>query len=394
MSVLHIISSIDPQKGGVAQAVRTMIKELGKMGHIHEVVTIDDPALKFDSGDDFIVHKVGPGRTPWLYSLALRRWLDEHAKRFDTMIVHGLWQYHTYAVLRAWRRNNRRSRLFVMPHGMLDPYFQRASGRKLKAIRNKIVWLLNEKKIINNCDGLLFTCDMERELAKESFAGYAVKKTYVIGLGIEEAVPYNASMSKLFLGICKGLPQKTRYFLFLGRIDPKKGVDMLINAYRKLMNEYEDMPALVIAGPGLDTEYGQTIRKGIKDSEMIFFPGMLNGDAKWGALYGAELFILPSHQENFGIAIVESLACGVPVLITNKVNIWKEIASGGGGMIINDTEQDCEEALRRWMVKERSEMLIVANQARKTFLHNFSISEFTNKVLQILNKKEKGEKNA
>ena len=91
----------------------------------------------------------------------------------------------------------------------------------------------------------------------------------------------------------------------------------------------------MIAGPGLDTAFGREMRQlaeslcpqpsTLTPQPAVFFPDMLTGDAKWGALYGCEAFVLPSHQENFGIAVVEALACGKPVLISNQVNIWREI---------------------------------------------------------------------
>src|SRR5690606_21760746 len=123
------------------------------------------------------------------------------------------------------------------------------------------------------------------------------------------------------------------YLLYLSRIHQKKGVDLLINAYAEIIKSEEhkkikrDFPKLVIAGPGMDSNYGKDLKLLVEENNLgdsIFFPGMLSGDAKWLAFYNADAFILPSHQENFGIAVVEALACKIPVLISNKVNIWRE----------------------------------------------------------------------
>jgi glycosyltransferase involved in cell wall biosynthesis len=98
---------------------------------------------------------------------------------------------------------------------------------------------------------------------------------------------------------------------------------------------------LVMAGPdeaGLQPQLeGQAKRLGIESR--VHWTGMLEGDLKWGALRGAEAFVLPSHQENFGVAVVEALACGVPVLISDKVNIWPDIARDEAGIVNADTAE-------------------------------------------------------
>jgi len=84
-------------------------------------------------------------------------------------------------------------------------------------------------------------------------------------------------------------------------------------------------------------------------ADRITWPGMLSGDLKWGAFQSADAFILPSHQENFGIAAVEALGCGVPVLISNQVNIWREIREDGVGLIENDDQSGADHLIRRWL---------------------------------------------
>ncbi len=176
------------------------------------------------------------------------------------------------------------------------------------------------------------------------------------------------------MATCPALGNRS-YLLFLSRIDEKKGVDLLINGYKMLFRQLAEdgvcitraaglgkaptslpaarkqMPTLVIAGPGLDSRYGQGLRQAAAElpASVVFFPGMLTGDAKWGAFYGCESFVLPSHQENFGIAVVEALACSKPVLITNKVNIWREVIANGCGLVADDTLKGTQELLERWI---------------------------------------------
>jgi glycosyltransferase involved in cell wall biosynthesis len=132
------------------------------------------------------------------------------------------------------------------------------------------------------------------------------------------------------------------YVLFLGRIHPKKGVDLLVNAYLQILKTEKlktDFPDLVIAGPGWDSEFGRRVAAAVGEHPKIHRVGMLEGEAKWGALYDCKAFVLPSHQENFGIAVVEALACNKPVLISKQINIWREILEDGAGYAATDDEQ-------------------------------------------------------
>ncbi len=145
-------------------------------------------------------------------------------------IVHGLWLYHGFAARKALKkiRNNsialnilKSPKLFVMPHGMLDPYFQKPAGRQLKAFRNWIYWKLIEEKLINSTEALLFTCNEERGLASKSFLPYTPKRQIVVGLGVEKPPPYDATMRSSFLVKCPEIINEP-YLLFLSRIHEKK----------------------------------------------------------------------------------------------------------------------------------------------------------------------------
>lgn len=415
VSVLHVTAGMDPQQGGVCKAVRMIIAGLDKLGVRSEVASLDSPDASYLSGDLFPVHALGPGKGRWLYSNKLMPWLNKNISSFDAVIVHGLWLYTSYAVEKALHQYKKHyqvhgsevqkvPKFFVMPHGMLDPYIQLARTRKLKAIRNWIYWKLIEQKVINKSDGLFFTCEEEKQLARQPFRPYTPKREYVVGLGVEDPPAHTREMQEAFLKRCPSL-RNNDYILFLGRIHEKKGVDLLINAYAKLhdnklaerafvQNDSDplsklQLPCLVIAGPNLESAYGQKLQTMVSRNSLIrdrvFFPGMLAGDAKWGAFYGCEAFILPSHQENFGIAIVEALSCGKPVLITNKVNIWREIRAGGSGMVETDTLEGTKNLLKTWQrltVPGKEQMKA---KARESFENNFSIDFATRNIFKALN---------
>jgi glycosyltransferase involved in cell wall biosynthesis len=322
-------------------------------------------------------------------------WLKDQLHNYQVIIVHGLWLYHSHAVNKAIQSSKgaKGVRVYVMPHGMLDPYFQKASGRKLKAIRNWLYWKVIESKVISAATGLLFTCEEEKNLARKTFNPYSPKKELVIGLGVEEPPLYTNAMKNAFLKKCPET-DKQPFLLFLSRIHPKKGVDLLIAAYISLFKQYEGkitghlLPKLVIAGPGIETAFGQKIQQLIRENpflqNLIYFPGMLSGDAKWGAFYGCEAFILPSHQENFGIAVAEALACSKPVLISDQVNIWREIDALGGGIIANDTQEGVLNLLHKWMSLQESGKVTMGVHARKVYESNFSVNFTAQKLANII----------
>ncbi len=393
---------MDPKQGGVSQAVRTMIFGLAHLGINNEVVSLDGAEIKSPE-ESISLHTLGKGKGPWVYNAKLFPWLIENFSRFDAVIVHGLWLYPSYAVRQAIQKlndlqqTNRKEKseapkVFIMPHGMLDPYFQRAAGRQLKALRNTAYWQLIEHKVVNDADGTLFTCEQERQLANKPFKPYRPKREFVIGLGVEQPPANIATMKKAFQEKCPELGDSP-YFLFLSRIHQKKGVDLLIKAYKNVVNSIEPknqpiIPRLVIAGPGLDTPYGQQINRLVKEElalgDCVFFTDMLSGDAKWGAFYGCEAFVLPSHQENFGIAVVEAMACGKPVLISNQVNIWQEIESGQGGIVEPDSLEGTQQALTKWLTLSSSAKILMGQKAESCFNEKFSIVPSAQRLLDAL----------
>jgi glycosyltransferase involved in cell wall biosynthesis len=235
----------------------------------------------------------------------------------------------------------------------------------------------------------LFTCREEQRLAGIPFSPYAPKHAAVAGLGVQQPPLFTENMQKAFLGKCHAVMNRN-YLLFLGRIDEKKGVDLLVDAYKKIAEDSgaDDLPMLVIAGPGLDTPYGEKIKQLVAASplleSMVAFTGMLEGDAKWGAFYCADAFVLPSHQENFGIALVEAMACSKPVLISNKVNIWQEVIKGQAGLAADDTAPGILSLLTKWTTMHPEQQKRMAARARQCYEKQFSVEMAARQMLQAL----------
>ncbi len=401
MRVLQIVPSMHPNAGGISQGIRNIIPELEKLGVPNEVVCMDDPTEVFFNSDSFTITALGTAKGPWQYNTKLLPWLVGNMGRFDVIIVNALWLYHGYAFIKALKKYKALQvslgkplqfpRFFIMPHGMLDPYFQNAPERRLKALRNRAYWRLIESKLVNSADGLLFTCKTEMLLAREPFRPYYPKREINIGYGVQQPPPFDYKMHSAFLEKCPQVRDKS-FILFLSRVHEKKGVDLLIKAYGALLEKTSaatmgSFPKLVIAGPGLETEYGNEIKQLVTSLSLhasVYFTGMLAGDAKWGAFYATEAFVLPSHQENFGIAVVEALACGKPVLISNQVNIWPEIMEANAGLVEDDTLEGTVKLLEAWLklsVKDKDEL---NSNAVMCYEGYFKIESAAKKFVQML----------
>ncbi|OOQ57076.1 glycosyltransferase [Mucilaginibacter pedocola] len=401
MKLLHIIASMDPASGGPCQGIRNTNPELTHNGVSREVVSLDSPDSAFLGMDDFEIHALGPAKGPWQYSAKLRPWLVANMSRFDVVVINGLWLYSSYAGWSVKRELDKKAKkkgifanvpkLYVMPHGMLDPYFQRAPDRKLKAIRNWFYWKLIESRVVNDADGLFFTCQVELELAREAFYPYHPKKEINVGYGIITPPAHQPEMDDAFFRKCpqvKGHP----YLLFFSRIHKKKGVDLLIRAYADIVNkqiaERGEHYKLVVAGPGIDSSYGKMLERLIGHypdlKGNLFFTGMLTGNVKWGALYNCDAFVLPSHQENFGIAVVEALACEKPVLVSHQVNIWKEIQHGGGGLVASDSIDGTRTLLNTWLNLPGHQKEEMGKKAALVFKDNFDIQRVAKHFIKAI----------
>jgi glycosyltransferase involved in cell wall biosynthesis len=387
MRLLHVIGSMNPHTGGPCQTIRNFAPRFIEQGNTFEVVCLDDPNSDYLSGETFRIHALGQGRGSWNYHPVLFPWLNKHLPDYDAVILNGLWQFQGYALWKA-AKCPKAPPYYIFPHGMLDPWFQKMSVRPFKTLRNWFFWKIIQQRIVHHAAGLLFTCQEERRLARQPFRPYSPRQETVVGLGLPEPPEYDAKMKTAFAEKCPEMKGES-YFLFLGRIHPKKGVDFLIKAYSALCRSTVNspFPNLVIAGPGLETSYGKNMQKlasEICPSNSISWPGMLTGDAKWGALYNCEVFVLPSHQENFGIAVVEALACGRPVLISDQVNIWREIKEDGAALVQKNSVTGTTRLFLDWVGLSTEAKSNMAVQAKTCFLRHFSIESSSRKLLAAI----------
>jgi glycosyltransferase involved in cell wall biosynthesis len=239
---------------------------------------------------------------------------------------------------------------------MLDPWFKRKYP--LKHLKKWLYWPWAEYQVLRDAAAVLFTCEEERLLARQSFWLYRAHEA-VASYGTD-APPEGSERHKAAFLLKFPECRDQRLILHLGRIQEKKGCDVLIEAFARIASR----------------------RLGVGDR--ITWTGMLSGSLKWGALRACEVLGLPSHQENFGVVVVEALACGKPVLISNKVNIWREIEADGAGIVAEDDVEGTVRNLEAWLALDTTEYATMSQRAEACFHQRFHIQTAARQLLNIV----------
>ncbi len=379
MKILQILPSLDPVGGGPIEGVRNQGYYLSEHGHHVEILTLDDPAEDFLNNTPLIIHAVGPAKGKYAYCSALVPWLKKNVRRFDRVIINGIWQYHSFGTWRVLRSSN--IPYYVYTHGMLDPWFKQTYP--LKHIKKWLYWPWTDYRVLRDATTVIFTCEEERRLARQSFSLYKVNES----IATYGAVKPPDRSSELLCKFNNSFPELTnhRFLLFLSRIHEKKGCDLLIQAFAKVAAHDPELQ-LAIAGPdqmGLKAKL-QALAESHGIAHRIHWLGMLSGDLKWGAFHSSEAFILPSHQENFGIVVAEALGCGKPVLMSNKVNIWREIEDDKAGIVANDDLVGTESLLSKWIAMSDEERRVMSANAMSCFTNRFTVDAMANSLVKII----------
>lgn len=381
MRLLRATHTVNPALGGPIESIRQSSAALIARGHSVEIISLDAPSDAWVRDCPVKVHALGPGLGHYGYAPAFTRWIAERRANFDAVIVHGVWQYSSFGVWRALRGTD--TPYFVFPHGMLDPWFQRTYP--LKHLKKLLYWPWAEYRVLRDATAVLFTSEEERRLARQSFSPYRCREV-VVNYGTAAPSIDLAQAREKFFAEHQHLRDR-RILLFLSRIAEKKGCDILIRAFAGQRKKAPADLHLVMAGPPASEAYLDSLRQLARETgaeAALTFTGMLTGEMKWGAFGAAEVFVLPSHQENFGIAVVEAMACGKPVLISNQVNIWREIVADGAGFAEDDTLAGTTALLEKWLALPPEARAKMGESARRTFAERFEIERATDAFLDVI----------
>jgi glycosyltransferase involved in cell wall biosynthesis len=380
VKLLRLSRSLNPAGGGIAEGVRQFTPHLAALGVATTVASLDPPEAPWLQDQPCQAIGLGPVATGYGYRRSLPARIRALALQHDVVIIEGIWQYHAYATWRALRGSA--IPYFVYTHGMLDPWFKRTYP--LKHLKKWAYWPWADYRVLRDATAVLFTTEQERLLARQSFWLYEANEL-VVGYGTSAPPPDAERQRQAFL---QRFPQLRgqRLLLFLSRIHPKKGVDLLIEAFAAVADA-DPRLQLVIAGPdqvGWQASLQQRAAE-LGIAERLTWPGMLSGELKWGAFRCAELFCLPSHQENFGIVVAEAMACGLPVAIAEPVNISAEVAAAGAGLVHADTVAGTTEALRQWLGLPAMEKEQMGLRAEQLFRERFDFASVARNLLPVLN---------
>jgi glycosyltransferase involved in cell wall biosynthesis len=287
---------------------------------------LDSPESVYLAKVPFEIFALGNGaRFKYRYNRIFGKWLEWNIGNYDVVIIEGVWQNHSRVAAKI--AFSKAIPYYVVPHGMLAPWFK---SHRIKFFLKTIFWLLFERHVINNADKVLFTCKQEMYAARDSFRPYTPNEA-VVTLGCAEPPLLNNEVNNTL---------DYNYFIFLGRLDPIKALDNLIVGYSKArLKNNSVFPKLLLVGPS-SKKYESELKSLVIDcgvsNDVIFF-GPCFSSQKWELMRNAQALILPSHHENFGMVVCESIALGIPVLISENVNIQKEIISAGAGLVFKNT---------------------------------------------------------
>lgn len=323
MKVLHVIPSVSERSGGPAAAIVPMCRALQNQG-VEVFLASTSHGLTQTNTDGMTEYKGVPARffdvqvgESFKYSRPFTGWLKTSVRDFDVVHIHAVFNHASLAAARVCRKVG--VPYVVRPLGTLDPWsMQQKAGRK------KIFWSLVGKRMLNRSAAVHYTAAGEKTATEESLG---INHGRVIPLGVEvngSSLARNASEYSPTLAGHK-------YVLFLSRLDPKKNVEVLIDAFRALKS---DDWCLVIAGDG-SRDYVASLNQRAGESEQIIFTGWVDGEQKDALLRDASLFVLPSSQENFGLSVMEAMARGVPVIVSPNVNLAPEIEAANAGWVVD-----------------------------------------------------------
>ncbi len=383
--VLQVIHSTDPASGGPIEALRRISELLLNEGHQVEIACLEENEEASSRSFPFPVVALGTGLGKFGYNPQLTRWIRENVGKFDAVVLHGLWNYSSLGAWLALRRES--TPYFIYSHGMLDSYFR--DHYPVKHLTKQLYWWIAEGRVLRDAAEVLFTCEEEKIRARNVFRGYSYRER-VVRFGTAEPFGDSEVDKHAFRSALPALGERP-FLLYLGRIHRKKGCDLLIRAFAESLNLTPPDLDLVIAGPdqvGWIPELRELANE-LGVSGRIHWPGMLKGELKWGAFRSAEAMILPSHQENFGIVVAESMACSTPVLISDKVNVWREVVSSQSGLVEPDTLEGTRNLIRRFIALSNDERMMMKTAAREGYLMHFSMKATASDFLQLIERVKK-----
>lgn len=358
MKIIHYIPSIDRTSGGTSTYLLLLAKELGKLTELHIVSHTSDNPVKLENCQ---IHFIAS----WKHFVEMERQWQYLLYDIKPDIIHinCCWMPGC-ALTQKWAQQLG-YKVVLTPHGMLEPWIMKRHywTKKVPAL------LLYQKNAVKNADYLHATAESEKENLLK--LGYN-SRIAVIPNGIDvEAIPMKRSWNR------------KKQILFLSRIHVKKGIEFLLEAVaalKKKMNNY----TIHIAGEG-EQAYIHQLKDKAKElgiDNIIDFCGGVYGERKWKMFREADVFVLPTYSENFGIVVAEALASGTPV-ITTKGTPWQDLETYHCGWWIDVGTRFTEKALRGFLSMKENDIEIMGRNGRKLVEEKYSARNMAEEMLKL-----------
>lgn len=388
MKVLHVIPSYWPafKYGGPIQSVHTLNKALVKKGcdltvyttnaglngkvPANERVVLDGMSVHYYDFSPYFEYLNPSG---YQLSWSMKKALSQNIERFDLVHITGIWNFSPAIASYYARKCNKP--YIVSPRGSLYPYtFSRKSWKK------RPYYHLIVNSMLQRASAIHYTTEDELEQCHEYLK--LKNAAVVVPNGLDLAVETHGSKVR-FLSRYPQLTGKL-VILFLGRINWKKGLDILVDAYDKLRAIRQDVHLLIAGGDDGDG-YANTVKLWVQErglSECVTFAGRLDGKDKNDALAASDIFIMPSYSENFGMSAVEAMVAGVPVIISDKVGICKEVETHRAGMIVKTEPQDILRGIEA-VLGDPNMAADMVNNARSLVSEYYDIHKTADSMLEL-----------
>lgn len=359
MTIIHYIPSIDRTWGGTSTYMQLLAKPLGKLAELHILTHHSDNPLPMENCRVHEIPRYRPFSANWRKAVV---GLLNRVKP-DVVHVNCCWTPDCAMIQKVAQGMG--YKVVLSPHGMLEPWIVQRHylTRKLPAL------MLYQKAAVKKADCIHATADSERDNLLKLGYNSRVK---VVKLGIDAD---GIALKKSW--------KRTRRMLFLSRVHPKKGVNFLVEAAAVLCEQLKGWH-IVIAGEG-DADYVDSLKTQIREQgleDIVRLAGGVYGEEKWRLFQTSDFFVLPTHSENFGLAIAESLASGTPVITTNGAP-WDDLNTCGAGACIDIGTQPLVDTLRQFISLTDDELERMGRNGRMLIERKYSAKVMAKEMMEI-----------
>lgn len=361
MKILHYAPTIDKSSGGISAYIQLLSRDLGKLCELHIVTHHEDNELLLEN---CFIHYINNGLSNYF---KVKKEFCNLLDNIKPNIVHSNCCWYPYSAISIGWAKDRGYKTILTPHGMLEPWIlaRHHWTKKVPAL------LLYQKAAIKKADLIHATAYSEKD--------------NIVKLGWNSKVKVIANCVQIDGIDIKESWKRKKRILFLSRVHVKKGVNFLIEAVSILKEEMQDYK-IIIAGPG-ENDYVDELKSMAKDlcvDHLFEFVGSVFGNEKWEFYKNADLFVLPTHSENFGIVVTEALASGTPV-ITTKGTPWKELDTKHCGWWIEVGTKPLVKALREFIDCREDDLRSMGINGRKLVEDNYASETVASQFMDMYN---------